>query len=515
MTIEDYISSLPTTECSLSVNGTKLEEVVLGFRITGISGREAFEYNVSERENSARDGSEYMHKTLSSKDIEISYNITTDTRNQYNASLDLLKKKLIGENIEIKFDDFPNFYYIGNLSSLNADPAVNMVGSACYSGSGTITLRLSDSIRYSSYEKTFTATKNGSGILEASIQNEGTIETPISYVIEHNHDNGFIGIVTSSGTIQIGNKQEVDAENYKQNENLIEGLTEIKNAPDDHGTNYLFPERDTGGTLSYMDEEDAIVLGSMGEGTPGKWCGGLRTIEIPADSEGDVGAKNFWCYMNWYFQTGLMGQTGEQTIAFLTSDNKVICGYRLAKWDMSGNSAALDCWINGKLKETKYFYPTGSDRDNPFNGPRGNQDIAKEGDSIRFYWNGVHFSVSDPEIENMVCTKIQIGFTQFYGRNTHPWGQYVTRNYLRNLIFQKMYVDKWIDVPNKYSSGDIVEIDGDSRKIYKNGINVTGDEIIGSNYPAAPVGTSKVEFYFSDFSKPEPTITVKIKERFI
>lgn len=67
----------------------------------------------------------------------------------------------------------------------------------------------------------------------------------------------------------------------------------------------------------------------------------MRTLTLPADSEGVAGAKNFYCYLNYWFETGLMGQTAEQSIAFLTADNKVICGYSLYKADMSGNTATL------------------------------------------------------------------------------------------------------------------------------------------------------------------------------
>lgn len=499
--------SLPSE--AMKINGKYIENEIEGYRTLYVLGRELTEEEITELQIGMIDGAEYRGRRTVSRTITVGYQLLSDTPEQFRARFNQLNAILRQEEAEIIFADEPDKYFIGTKSNAGDVPEGRL------NVTGEFSIYCCDPRKYSTVEKTFQASVNDEGILEATIENDGTEAVPISYEITHNHDNGYIGIATSRGAIQIGNKQEADGENYKQNETLIDGLSEIKNAPDDHGVNYLFPERDTGGSLSYMSDEDAIVLGSMGDGTSGKWCGGLRTIELPADSEGDVGASNFWCYMNWWFQTGLMGQTGEQTIAFLTSDNKVICGYRLAKWDMSGNSAAMECWINGKKVEDRYFYPTGNENDNPFNEPRGNQDITKEGDSIRFYWNGVYFSRSDPEIKDMVCTKIQIGFSQYYGRDLNPWGQYVTRNYLRRVIFQKMYVEKWKDVPNKYSSGDVVEIDGNARKIYKNGINVTSDEIVGSNYPDAPPGGSKVEFYFSDFSIPEPTVVARIREAYI
>ena len=115
----------------------------------------------------------------------------------------------------------------------------------------------------------------------------------------------------------------------------------------------------------------------------------------------------------------------------------------------------------------------------------------------------------------MVCTKIQVAFTQYYGRNLNPWGQYVTRNYLRNLIFQKMAVDKWKDIPNRYAAGDVVTIDGATTKAYRNGMNITGDEITGSKYFLAPPGETKIQFSFSDFCNPKPTVKAKIREAYL
>lgn len=63
-----------------------------------------------------------------------------------------------------------------------------------------------------------------------------------------------------------------------------------------------------------------------------------------------------------------MGQTGEQSIAFLTADNKVICGYSLYKTDMSGNTAALEFWLNGKIVDTKMFTPSDNQMANPLTG---------------------------------------------------------------------------------------------------------------------------------------------------
>ena len=75
-----------------------------------------------------------------------------------------------------------------------------------------------------------------------------------------------------------------------------------------------------------MVDKKFIGLGSAGT-KKGNANGGLRTLEIPADSSGDAsGAQNFYCWFHLCFYAGLMGQTGEMCINFLTEDDKLICG---------------------------------------------------------------------------------------------------------------------------------------------------------------------------------------------
>lgn len=101
------------------------------------------------------------------------------------------------------------------------------------------------------------------------------------------------------------------------------------------------------------------------------------------------------------------GADGRTVNCFLTADNKVICGYSLYKTDMSGNTAALEFWLNGKVVATKNFTPSSKDSDNPFNYGRGHQDVRKEGDKITFYWFGSYIPYVDSAVKDMICTKFR------------------------------------------------------------------------------------------------------------
>lgn len=492
---------------ALQINGAYIENEIEGYRTLYVLGRELTEAEITELQIGQMDGSEYRNSRIVSRSITVGYQLLSDSPEDFREKFNELNKILNQKEAKLIFADEPDKYFIGTKSEIGD------VKEGLLNVTGEFVFYCCDPYKYATTEKSFQAEANDDGVLEVTVENNGAVNVPVSYEITHNHENGYIGIVSEYGAIQLGKAQEADGESYQQNETLIDGIQTLVDAADDHGTNYMHPDHDMGGTLDYMEEEGALVIGSMGTGQAGKWCGGMKTITIPADSESEVGAQNFYCYLNWWFETGVMGQTAEQSIAFLTADNKVICGYSLYKSDMTGNTAHLEYWLNGKMIRDIAFTPSMLQSQNPFDNARGHQDIMKEGDTVRYYWWGSYPRYSDPAIKDMICTKIQIAFTQYYGRNLGD--QYVTRNYLRSLRFQKMNVEKWRDVPNRYAAGDVVTIDGAATKVYQNGMNITGDEITGSKYFLVPPGETKVQFFFSDFSEPKPTVKAKIREAFL
>ena len=252
-----------------------------------------------------------------------------------------------------------------------------------------------------------------------------------------------------------------------------------------------------------------------GQATSGYWNGGMRTLTIPVDSEGRRGAKNFYCYTQHWFETGLMGQTGAQTIAFLTGKNEVICSMSINKSDSVGNTAHVDWFApqNKKIK-TLDFQPTAYEG-NPFNLKMGggHNDFLKEGDKLRIFWYGQYYYFTIPEIKDMACEKIQVWIGQWGDRNLG--NQLVTHNYLKSIWFRKDNVEKYRDVPNRYKSGDVVYIDGNDTAVYVNGMKRMEDEIRGSKHFLVPPGETEIQFSYSAFSSPPPTIKAKIREAYL
>lgn len=501
-------SSLPSE--AMKINGKYIENEIEGYRTLYVLGRELTEEEITELQIGMIDGAEYRGRRTVSRTITVGYQLLSDTPEQFRARFNQLNAILRQEEAEIIFADEPDKYFIGTKSNAGDVPEGRL------NVTGEFSIYCCDPRKYSTVEKTFQASVNDEGILEATIENDGTEAVPISYEIVHNnHDNGYVGIVSEHGAIQIGKIEEVDGETYKQNE-VLATFEDLLDQQDDHGTNYMNPAHNMAGTLGASVEEGETYLVLTSEGSApqaGKWNGGMRTLTLPADSEGHVGAKNFYSYFRHWFESDKEGQTGVQGIVFLDADNSVICGYKIYKTDVVGNTAFVEFIVNGNVVRKEHFTSIYYDTLNPYDKERGHNCVRKEGDKITMYYGGIYQVVAAPELADVECKKVQISISQYDARGLSD--KYVKRNCFRAFTFEKVNVEKWRDVPNRYVAGDVIFVDGAATKIYRNGMNITGDEITGSTYFHAPPGITKVQFFVSDFCDPKPTITARIREAYL
>lgn len=490
---------------SLSV---KFNDQELGKYLNVLSGFSPF--NGVDRETAFLDGAEsckgeeFGYTTYKSRLIEMPFELIGDIAESYNAIQKILN---VTEPKRLVFGNYPDRYFYA-IPNGNLD-----ITQVSIFGKGTITWIIPDGVAYSVAEFDFDGVQQD-GYQTITIQNNGTEWADVDYEITHEHENGFIGLISQYGIIQLGKEEEADGEIYKASEVLAKGFGKFAT---DHGTSAQNPSNTTSGILEVRDVagNNCLLLAGGQSESANWWNGGMKTITIPADSEGATGSKNFYCYTQHWFETGLMGQTGAQTIAFLTGDNQVICAMSINKSDLVGNMAHVD-WFGPKNKLLKSidFSPTNGEG-NPYNLKMGggHNDFLKEGDRLRIFWYGQYFTYTLPEIKNMECKKVQIWIGQWGNRNLA--NQYVTRNYIKHFSFTKNNVEKYRDIPNRYKAGDVVTIDGESAKVLVNGMSARGDEITGTDYFKVPPGTTEVQFCYSSFSSPPPRIRAKIREVYL
>lgn len=493
-------TNLPTE--AMSYNGVYLENEIDGYRTLSVTGRELMESEVTDQEIDGMDGSYYRYKTTPARTITVKYQLRAKGSREYREAYNKMNKLLSGEQVKVIFNDESDKYFIGTkTSNTQVDGGSNNV-------IGEIEIYCSDPRKYSTTEKEFTATD---GVL--NIVNEGTVPVSIDYDVQTTSETGYIGLVSEEGIMQYGKVEELDGETYQRSE-LLATIDDFINCKDDtSGTDVMHPQYGANGTCATYNWFNKKFIGFGTVGTKkGRANGGLRTLEIPADSNGIKGAKNFYSYFHLMFWAGMMGQTGEMCINFLTADNKLICGCSWYKTDAIGNTGHYEIWANGKMLRQWGYTTSHLQSQNPWYWNWGHCDIYKEGANIRFFYYGGYYNYYIPEIENMECTKIQIAFKQWGDRSGN---KLMSRMGFDVINFTKHNVSKWSDIPNRYPSGTNITIDGKSSHVYVNGMARSEDEVLGTRYFKAPVGTSEVKVACSEWTKSQPTVKARIREAWL
>ena len=257
----------------------------------------------------------------------------------------------------------------------------------------------------------------------------------------------------------------------------------------------------------------------------GRANGGLRTIILPADSTGDQeGCQNFYSYFHILFYAGLMGQTGEMCINYLTADDKLIAGVNWYKSDMSGNTGHYDlvCYNPnkkstdqqaGRVLKTYTYMTSHLRKQNPWYWNWGHCDLRKEGSKLTFFYNGSYPSFSIPEIADMKCAKIQIAIKQ---RGTRSGNKYLTYNGINAFYFQKLHVEKWKDVPNKFAQDCSLIANCSDGSIRMNGLPKPDLGALGNDWETFCLkpGVNQVQCLCSSWAK-KPTFKMKYREVFL
>lgn len=514
--VDDIVETFLPAE-AMSYNGVYLENEIEGYRTLNVSGRELLSASIKSSSVDGISGSKYQYKTYPSRTIIVKFQLICDTDRKFREAFNRMNQILSAEQVKIIFNDEPDKYFIGTKEgNTDIEPGKNSV-------IGEFEIYCADPCKYSTVLKEF------EGVIEddelgVNVQNNGTESATIDYEVTNNAETGYLGIVSEHGVMEFGKIDEVDGTVYQQNETLAT-LNDFINAKDDTaGKDAMHPLYGTSGTLATDSWHGKTFLkfGSVGT-KKGSANGGMRTFILPADSNGDTGCKNWYSYFHLLFYANVMGQTGEMSISFLTEDNKLIAGCNWYKTDSVGNTASYDFVVYnpdvkssdamaGKVLKTWNYTTSHLQSQNPWYWDWGHCDLRKEGSRITFFYYGKNYTYTVPEIENMKCAKVQISIKQWGDRNGNKFMYYAGFD---NFYIQKMHVDKWNDVPNRYSKHSVLSIDGETSHFFVNGMQKQSEEILGTQYFKAAPGKTKIKFYVSEWTKTQPTIKVRIREAWL
>lgn len=486
---------------SVKYNDVELNQYI--HVLKGFTPRIGADWQPQVLENSGKTkGSGFQYTTYKSKSIEMPFSIEGDIETSY----DMLEKILNVESPKpLVFSCTPEkMYYAIPSGTLNMEEVL-------YYGEGTITWIIPDGVAHSAAEKSFTAAENADGILEATIINNGTEEVPVSYNITQNHENGFLGIVSEYGAIQLGKIDEVDAVPAQKSEVLFrcdsadEFLSTFTVGEGIFDKNQNYGRDGTFGSVS-LNGHQWLALNSVGTGS--SWHGAIAKKDLPADSSGVTGAKNFTCQYTMWFETGKVPQTGAIEVVIGDSAGKQLASMHIVKSSTNSNICSAVFQV-GSVEKGRVKYEPGYWS---YTAKGGVIKIVKTGERFEFHFNGKKYSYSDSSLKDKEAYSVSVSEIQYSNRGK---GNLVTHMYFGYLYFQKDNVEYLKDIPNRYPEDSVVYVDGETGKVYVDGIPSQQDEVKGSKYFKVPPGETKVQFYYSDFSDPPPTVEARIREAFL
>ena len=455
-------------------------------------------------------GTTYLYRSYGAKTITMPFYIKGSVKSKYDMLMTVLN---VSEPKRLTFGNLANRYF---LALPDGKVEFEMLGENA--GRGTITWLIPDGMSHSVDTKIVTASVVD-GILTANVNNNGSDEVFPTYRFSYPSENGYQAIVHAGGVLEMGNVEDVDQE-FVKSQKMVDTTTFTELTRYTGLNPYSPTEFDLSGTLAVQTAGGADTKGLRlaNRGTGAKvYAGGAMRYTVPADVSGEVGAKNFWSYMQLLFWIGRVGQTGVTQIIYTDDNDKIIAMYTIGKWTTSGSGARCKAQYMGTdgnlvTRFDEEFQANNEDTQNPFNIRQGSFDFVKQGDNLRFYFFGRYSDTYAPHLASVKCRKVYIVEADVFGRKGND---YITHNALKRFIFQKNNVDSWDDIPNRYAAGSELVVYTESGNIYFNGQPANDERVEGTYfYPLKP-GTNKIEFYQSSWVTNQPNVTIEYKERYL
>lgn len=501
---------------SIILNGQHIEDVLPGFLTCYVKGREslAAELKLIELENS--NGSKLKNKRFPSRTLKVGFLIEGKTPDGVLKKLRKLNELLNVNNAKIAFEDEKDVYYIGT-PIMNGDINHN----SCVRTS-EFEIQCLNPFKYSVSEYNVQAVD---GVF--NINYNGTVPSSpifsVDFAQARHGESGYIVFSDAqSHVIQLGDPKELDTTTHTESQTLIDDkFNEVtlngwdKNVGKSHeGHLYqgAFQVKESGAKY--------ITPSSYGPNMSAELSGPSVTKEIPADSEGAKGAKNF--EMSYFLVWALNDSCdprclGTYECMIHDDSGNVVAGVELLKW-YSGTAANAKIYAGGKY--VHYFeFDAGYFSDWFGFGYAGHPpvrtiSISKIGEQFRFNVGGRILSFTVPEGKEMKATKVTFASTKYRGSNdSYP----PMLNYLFWVKFRKTNVEKFDDIPNKFARGDNLIADCSDGSIKVNNLPRPDLGALGNDWETLQLipGQNKINFAHSSFTTDKPTAKLTYREVYI
>ena len=452
-------------------------------------------------------GEIFQYNVYKSKQIEISYQIY-NRRAEYLVNFRRGLSALIytDEPKKLIFSDEPNIYYNAILDGEQT------LEEEEYKSSGILRFLIPDGVAHSVAEKT--AENYGSN--QITLENNGTESVPINIKTTMKSDNGYIAFTLGDRFYQIGKPEEADGKHYEESVKLFDDhLYEDKGWLVNQGiTPPVTSERLQNGVVKYVKEstnEGYATTKDYGSGN--SWHGASLTKIVPKDVNNKYPVNWKVAYRFDFNTDGAVFkgvQVGHTSVTMIDEHDDIICSIIFEDTSPVNEYYYMAVFIGNKnVWHTDSTFPMakkGVTARGDY-GPAVTAEKIGNQVTIRFNNFGIckTFYVDNPEAELRKITWYGAAYKDHF---------HTENNVLRALHVIKHNVDRYEDIPNYFSNGDIVEIDGASGSVYINDAYDTDVADIGSQPLLLPPGQHTLGIITSSFAS-VPDVEVTYQERWI
>lgn len=385
---------------------------------------------------------------------------------------------------------------------------------------------------YINYKVTAKASGRTANSVKVSVAITGSLGTNSSYFLSGYILNAsiYIGGAWRNATL----KKSTDKWRGKTGHTVnltftVTGLSETTNALT--GIKFKVTRGDSYGTAGILSETtcknltiskyvattpETYYLAPSSFGTGSKWHGASITRVLPADAAGDVGAANFTLTFSQKMSIGSGSAATNQIGAFqalLTSGSgdarKIVAGVSVEK-SSSGKKAKMRFYVNGAEISTR---DVDISNNNKYFQSGKNSTITKNGELVTFNVGGYKKTFRDETIEATAVNEITFSMLQFGAKTALEY------NGLYWAKFVKNNCDTMKDIPNKFSTADILEADCRNGEIYLNGALTPSLGALGNDWEDFYLtpGLNQIGYSYSDWVKAEcaPSVKVRYREVFL
>lgn len=361
------------------------------------------------------------------------------------------------------------------------------------------------------------ATKNA-----VTVTNDGPLPVPVRFELTNHDDNGFFGLTSDKESILIGKPNDIDGGVVAKSERLFTtkqdnsiGLSQwtINNG-------VLNDWNETPQQIGKFDPpyEKRWRVRNTNQGIPTNWGphtangrgwhGPSLYTEFANDSQGATGAIN-WSARAYVWIGGSLKQSGLTQINISGPDRELLASVQL--WSGINQHGSIKIRIGNHWA---YIDENNPRWDNFF----GSVVFKRHGDAytveVQDVEGGKHTKQTISYLDPDSAAIKAVGFT-YWKAMWGSWDQ-ITYQDFYDFWFQKNNVEDYVDVPNVFSDGDQVVIDGQDGKVTTtiNGTLSIALQDVGSQPILAYPGDNVVNVLYSDFAS-APDVTAYIRKKYL